>query len=61
MSNINDFKIENGVLVKYLGADGKVVLENVRVCGRMLAGYDFCFEHSGNGVAISSAYKAARE
>lgn len=40
---------------------GHVVLENVRVCGRMLAGYDFCFEHSGNGVAISSAYKAARE
>lgn len=26
MSNINDFKIENGVLVKYLGADGKVVI-----------------------------------
>ncbi|XOQ26478.1 MAG: Anaerobic glycerol-3-phosphate dehydrogenase subunit B [Mitsuokella multacida] len=39
---------------------GAVVLENVRVCGRMLAGYDFCFEHSGNGVAISSAYKAAK-
>ena len=26
MSNINDFKIENGVLVKYLGADGEVVI-----------------------------------
>ena len=43
-----------------IDAEGHAVLENVRVCGRMLAGYDFCFEHSGNGVAISSAYKAAR-
>ena len=27
--------------------------------GRQLAGYDFCREHSGNGVAQASAYKAA--
>jgi len=53
--------IRTDAAMRPLGADGKVVLENVRVCGRMLAGYDFCFEHSGNGVAISSAYKAARE
>lgn len=39
---------------------GNVVLKNVYVVGRNLSGYDFCFEHSGNGVALSSAYKAAR-
>ena len=38
---------------------GNCVLENVYVVGRDLSGYDFCFEHSGNGVALSSAYKAA--
>ena len=39
---------------------GNVVLENVYVVGRNLSGYDFCFEHSGNGVALASAYKAAK-
>ena len=39
--------------------NGKVVYENVHVVGRNLGGYDFCFEHSGNGVALASAYKAA--
>lgn len=39
---------------------GNVVLKNVYVVGRNLSGYDFCFEHSGNGVALSSAYKAAK-
>ena len=38
---------------------GKVVFDNVYVVGRNLGGYDFCFEHSGNGVALASAYKAA--
>lgn len=38
--------------------EGDVIYPNVRVIGRGLAGYDFCFEKSGNGVAISSAYKA---
>lgn len=38
---------------------GKVVFSNVYVVGRNLGGYDFCFEHSGNGVALASAYKAA--
>ncbi len=40
--------------------DGKRVLDNVHVVGRNLGGYDFCFEHSGNGVALVSAYKAAQ-
>lgn len=39
---------------------GNVVLKNVYVVGRNLSGYDFCFEHSGNGVALTSAYKAAK-
>ena len=38
---------------------GKTVFDNVYVVGRNLGGYDFCFEHSGNGVALASAYKAA--
>lgn len=38
--------------------EGNVLLENVRIVGRNLAGYDFCFEKSGNGVALTSAYKA---
>ena len=38
--------------------DGNVIAENIRVIGRNLAGYDYCFEHSGNGVALASAYKA---
>ncbi|QJW48752.1 anaerobic glycerol-3-phosphate dehydrogenase subunit B [bacterium BFN5] len=42
-----------------LDADGNTVLSNVHIAGRSLAGYDFCFEKSGNGVALASAYKAA--
>ncbi|WP_378950341.1 anaerobic glycerol-3-phosphate dehydrogenase subunit GlpB [Pelosinus sp. sgz500959] len=38
---------------------GKVVLTNVFVAGRNLRGYDFCFEKSGNGVALASGYQAA--
>ena len=37
---------------------GQVVADNVYIVGRNLGGYDFCFEHSGNGVALASAYKA---
>ena len=42
-----------------LDGNGKRVYDNVYVVGRNLGGYDFCFEHSGNGVALASAYKAA--
>ncbi|MBP3780710.1 MAG: anaerobic glycerol-3-phosphate dehydrogenase subunit B [Selenomonas sp.] len=42
-----------------IDADNQLVYENVYVVGRNLGGYDFCFEHSGNGVALASAYKAA--
>ena len=42
-----------------IDAQGKKILSNVHVVGRNLYGYDFCYEHSGNGVALGSAYKAA--
>jgi len=42
-----------------LDENGKVVLTNVFVAGRNLQGYDFCFEKSGNGVALASGYQAA--
>jgi glycerol-3-phosphate dehydrogenase subunit B len=38
---------------------GTTILSNVCIAGRTLAGYDYCFEKSGNGVAVSSGYKAA--
>lgn len=38
---------------------GAVLVSNLKVVGRSLAGYDFCYEKSGNGVAIATAYKAA--
>lgn len=40
-------------------AAGTEVLHNVHFAGRTLAGYDFCFEKSGNGVCVASAYHAA--
>lgn len=40
-------------------AKGNCIFTNVYAAGRILSGYDFCYEHSGNGVALASAYKAA--
>ena len=40
---------------------GEVVLSNVQFIGRSLQGYDFCFEKSGNGVAITTAYHAVKQ
>lgn len=42
-------------------AAGDVLFTNVQFVGRSLAGYDFCFEKSGNGVAITSAYHAVKQ
>lgn len=39
--------------------NNKKILKNVKVVGRSLAGYDYCFEKSGNGVALITAYMAA--
>lgn len=41
-------------------SEGQRVLDNVYVAGRDLGGYDLSFEHSGNGVALTSGYKAAQ-
>lgn len=51
--------IETNDLLQPVNKEGQVVLDNVYIVGRNLAGFDFCFEHSGNGIAIASAYKAA--
>ena len=42
-----------------VNAADQPVLSNVFVAGRNLAGYDFSFEKSGNGVAIVSGYQAS--
>ena len=42
-----------------VGASGQPILSNVFVAGRNLAGYDFSFEKSGNGVAVVSGYQAS--
>ncbi|WP_110954487.1 anaerobic glycerol-3-phosphate dehydrogenase subunit GlpB [Anaerosinus massiliensis] len=42
-----------------LDAQENCLFKNVFVVGRNLGGYDFCFEQSGNGVALVSAYQAA--
>ncbi|WP_296896678.1 anaerobic glycerol-3-phosphate dehydrogenase subunit GlpB [uncultured Megamonas sp.] len=42
-----------------LNSAGKKIASNVKVIGRSLSGYDFCYEKSGNGVALITAYKAA--
>ena len=39
-------------------AQGQILLDNVYIAGRNLAGYDYCLEKSGNGVALVSGYKA---
>lgn len=41
-----------------LAAGGEPALENVHFAGAGLAGYDYCFEKSGNGVAVASGYHA---
>jgi glycerol-3-phosphate dehydrogenase subunit B len=39
-------------------AQGRVLLNNVYIAGRNLAGYDYCLEKSGNGVALVTGYTA---
>ena len=51
--------IDTDARLRPIGADGKCHLENVFTAGRNLSGYDFCYEQSGNGVALVSAYQAA--
>jgi len=51
--------IDTDARLRPIGTDGKCHLENVFTAGRNLSGYDFCYEQSGNGVALVSAYQAA--
>jgi len=44
-----------------LNETGQVLLENVFVAGKTVAGYDYCREKSGNGVALATAYRAGLE
>ncbi|MDR2105138.1 MAG: anaerobic glycerol-3-phosphate dehydrogenase subunit B [Deferribacteraceae bacterium] len=46
--------------LRAIDSSGEPILENVRFAGRILGGYDFAAEKSGNGVALVSAYNAAR-
>lgn len=39
---------------------GRVLFANVHIAGRTLAGYDYCQEKSGNGVAVVTGYHAGR-
>ena len=40
---------------------GEILFHNVQFIGRSLRGYDFCFEKSGNGVAVTTAYHAVKQ
>ncbi|SEJ96749.1 glycerol-3-phosphate dehydrogenase subunit B [Propionispira arboris] len=51
--------IETDEKMRPLDEVGNCFIKNVFVAGRNLSGYDFCFEQSGNGVALVSAYQAA--
>lgn len=42
-------------------SDAVPLLRNVHFAGRILAGYDFASEKSGNGVALATGYHAAKQ
>jgi glycerol-3-phosphate dehydrogenase subunit B len=48
-----------GVHMQPVDASGRVLLEDVRIAGRLLAGYDPLAEGSTEGVWLASAYRAA--
>ena len=41
-----------------VGPDGKALFSNVRFAGRILGGYDYAAEKSGNGVALATGHYA---
>lgn len=47
--------------MRAIDKSGQVLFNNIFFAGRSLAGYDFCFEKSGNGVALVSAWQAAKQ
>lgn len=46
-------------MLQPLDAAGEIVLENVRVAGRLLGGYNPLIENSAEGVWLATAYRAA--
>jgi glycerol-3-phosphate dehydrogenase subunit B len=55
------FGVQVDARLRPIDATGKLMLENVFIAGKTLAGYDYCFEKSGNGVALATAYQAGCE
>ena len=55
------FGVKVDAAMRPIDKAGQVLLENVYVAGNTLAGYDYCYEKSGNGVALATAYKAGCE
>ncbi len=52
------FGLTTDEALRPLAADGTAALENVHFAGTNLAGCDYSFEKSGNGVAVVSGYHA---
>jgi glycerol-3-phosphate dehydrogenase subunit B len=55
------FGVKVDAALRPVNETGNVLLENVFVAGKTLAGYDYCAEKSGNGVALATAYQAGLE
>ena len=55
------FGVQVDAKLRPVDATGKLLLENVYIAGKTLAGYDYCSEKSGNGVALATAYQAGSE
>ena len=55
------FGVKVNAAMQPVDDSGQVLLKNVYVAGKTLAGYDYCLEKSGNGVALATAFKAGCE
>lgn len=55
------FGVRTDATMRPVDDAGEILLENVFIAGKTLAGYDYCFEKSGNGVALATAYRAGLE
>jgi glycerol-3-phosphate dehydrogenase subunit B len=55
------FGVRTDGRLRPVDATGNVLLNNVFVAGKTLAGYDYCTEKSGNGVALATAFQAGLE
>jgi glycerol-3-phosphate dehydrogenase subunit B len=55
------FGVQVDAKLRPIDTTGRLLLENVYIAGKTLAGYDYCSEKSGNGVALATAYQAGCE